>query len=272
MIQGFLAGGGLLKTSSQPGHSLSVSQLHAGFKNFSAGGGLLKTSTHTGHSTDVSQSQEGNFNENTVAGATYMDPSAGGGLLRPQINPGHLSPALNKAGECSVGVLFVHRDQVDYSSPQVAMTDPLETLSLTPEILPDMQINDDYSPIEDWTTNLSRNTPVQFEESVLSDIKTPTPTNSPFWTEPTPSPTNPLTIVEATYSRTTTPDFQHGPTTYFSKKLRQQIILSRQRRKSRASSQTPQNVVISLKKQRLIATSIQGIAKLDDSNKGRTNF
>ena len=48
--------------------------------------------------------------------------------------------------------------------------------------------------------------PVLLEDSVLSDIKTPTPTNSPFWIEPTPSPTNPLTIVEATYSRPATPD------------------------------------------------------------------
>ena len=110
--------------------------------------------------------------------------------------------------------------------------------------------------------------PVLLEDSVLSDIKTPTPTNSPFWVEPTPSPTNPLTIVEATYSRPATPDSNHGPTTYFSKRLRQQILISRQRRKSRAASESPRNVVFSLKKQRLIATTIEGIAKLDDSNSG----
>ena len=84
-------------------------------------------------------------------------------------------------------------------------------------------------------------------------------------------PINPLNLVEATYSRPTTPGSQHGPTTYFSKKLRQQVRLSRQGRKSKTSFKTPSNVVLSLKKQMLIATTIQGIAKIDDSNDGNTN-
>ena len=149
--------------------------------------------------------------------------------------------------------------------------DPLEYLSNTPEILPEMQVADSYSPIEEWTANLSRNTPICLEDSVLPDTHTPTPTNSPFWVEetttPPTTPLNPLQCVEATYSRTTTPG-SHGPTSYFSKKLRQRILVSRQKRKSRTDTTTPSNVVVSLQKQKLIETAVKGIFKLDDSNKG----
>ena len=144
-----------------------------------------------------------------------------------------------------------------------------EFLSNTPEILPEMQVADSYSPIEEWTANLSRNTPICLEDSVLPDIHTPTPTNSPFWVEeattPPTTPLNPMQCVEAAYSRTTTPG-SHGPTHYFSKKLRQRILVSRQKRKSRSDATTPSNVVVSLQKQKLLETAVTGILRLDDSN------
>ena len=107
------------------------------------------------------------------------------------------------------------------------MTDPLETLSLTPEIIPDIAVNETYSPIEEWTVNLSKETPARLEDSILSDIKTPTPSNSPLWVEEDinpQTPINPLNFVEATYSNPTTPA-SHGLTSYFSKKLRQKVLL-----------------------------------------------
>ena len=128
--------------------------------------------------------------------------------------------------------------------------------------------------IEEWTTNLSRNTPVCLEDSVLPDTNTPTPTNSPFWVEepntPTTTPINPLMCVEATYSRTTTPG-SHGPATYFSKKLRQWILVSRQMRKSKSGSATLSSVVVSLQKQRLVETTVKGILQLNDSSNDSRN-
>ena len=250
-------------------------------KDLSAGGGLFKLNSIQGQLSTTDTATDSHHSRNPVGETDAIDVfSVGGGLLKPRINTGHPSQVQSISGMSSpvvrgsVGVLLVQGNDTLIDSPTPMCEDPLEYLTNTPEILPDIVVADTYSPIEDWTANLSRNTPICLEDSVLPDTNTPTPTNSPFWVEetttPTTTPLNPLLCVEATYSRTTTPG-SHGPTTYFSKKLRQRILVSRQKKKSRSDSATPSNVVVSLQKQKLVETAVRGIFQLDDSNKGSSN-
>ena len=125
-------------------------------------------------------------------------------------------------------------------------TDLLEPATGTPEILPDRAFFETDSPIintvdryvietyspNDWGIELSSTTPLPREDSLLPDVITPT-NDSPFWTKSSPNsaqtPTMPIpsSIVEATYSQRSTPDSRQGSSVYFSKKLRQKILISR---------------------------------------------
>ena len=110
----------------------------------------------------------------------------------------------------------------------------------TPKIVPGREFTETDSPIvntvdrylvetnspRDWGIDLSSTTPMPREESLLSNIPTPTH-DSPIWTNSSPNSTQtttlpiPSSMVEATYSQGSTPDSRHGPSVYFSKKLRQ---------------------------------------------------
>ena len=126
-----------------------------------------------------------------------------------------------------------------------------------------------------WGIELSSTTPQPREDSILSLVETPTPTHSPspFWTNSshptTPQLLEPSSIVEAIYSQGSASSSRHGPTVYFSKKLRQKIMVSRgirrNDRSSSSSNRTPRT--FSPQIQRLVATEIEGIARLNESNR-----
>ena len=161
---------------------------------------------------------------------TFNQQSAG--ETKPQIFPRIIRPDL--VGENPVGVFFVQGEEYALNSPQCRGVDPLEgnTLIGTPQILPDVVIEETYSTIEDRTVNLSKTTPLPKEESLLPDVVTPYH-DSPFRVETdsssrtdyspttysprtelfctdvpmnTSTPTNPPNMVQATYSRSSTPD------------------------------------------------------------------
>ena len=74
----------------------------------------------------------------------------------------------------------------------------------------------------------------------------------------------PYSPISLACSPTTTP---HGPTTYFSKKLRQKVLLSRTKRNSRSSSSKKSaSKTFSSNTQKLIATQVTGISRLDVSS------
>jgi len=187
---------------------------------------------------------------------------------------------------CSVGVLFVNGMDSPFTSPVVVQgTDPLEVLG-TPEIVPDRQYVVTDSPIvntvdryvetnspSDWGVELSSTTPLPREEYLLSTI--PNPTNdSPFWTDSSPSSAQthpvpiPSSMFETMYSQGSTPDSRHGPSVYFSKKLRQRILISRgkKRNSGKSISNNAPSGRFSPQIQRLIAAEVSGITRLDTSN------
>ena len=247
----FSVGGGL-QQSQKTGQPTESSDGNATTAVFPVGGGLQKSQT-TGQPTKAPG----------LPGTPYAHSLGSRQIKNLVSQPCFQSP---------IGVPIVQNESSLANTPHSIAEDPLENLSMTPEVLPDIVFNENYSPIEEWTANLSKETPARNEDSILSDIKTPTPSNSPFWVvedQVTPkTPVNPMDFVEATYSRPSTPAF-HGPTHYFSKRLRQKIFLSRQG-KSKKTSEKPSNVVFSLEKQRLIATTVKGIARMDKSNDSST--
>ena len=247
-----------MKPHFVPGNTASSEK--GASKVISAGGQILKPTLQSGHKAS------------TLADAS-KDPSAGGQVQQPHLIPGTpngqnaVSPLFSRGMNENVGVLFVHGDEIDLTSPSGSL-DPLELSSplvRTPQILPDVIIEESFSPIEDWSINLSKTTPSPREISVLPDIVTPPQSNSPFWISPgnelTKSALQPRPISLAC-SPTTTP---HGPTTYFSKKLRQKVLLSQTKKNSRSSS-SKKSSTISTKTQKFLATQVAGIARLDLSS------
>ena len=174
----------------------------------------------------------------------------------------------------TVDVLFVSGLESPANSPTVPCSDPLSL-----QILPDREDVISDSPIvntidryeailspSDWGVELSTNTPTPREASILPTVPTPPTNNSPFW-ESSPNVTPfPLRVVTASYSQSRTPSSGHGPTSYFSKKLRQRVLLSRGRKKKDESSNTSSR--FSPQIQRLIVAEVSGIARLDSSNCG----
>ena len=136
----------------------------------------------------------------------------------------------------------------------------MQTTLGTPEIETD-------SPSEDWGIELSKTIPLPREESLLPDVPTPVH-DSPFWIDSSPNSTQtptmpvPSSLVESTYSRNSTPDSRHGPSVYFSKKLRQKVLISRGKKRNCGSSfsMKPSNAQFSPQIQRIIAAEVQGVA------------
>ena len=78
------------------------------------------------------------------------------------------------------------------------------------------------------------------------------------------TPNNPTPIAVKPSSRVSTPGTDHGPTFYYSKKLRQQILVPREKKKSGPTSKSRKKTVVatSQPKQQLLAEMLQGIVRL----------
>ena len=124
--------------------------------------------------------------------------------------------------------------------------DPLfQPNSSSEKIIPDTA-TPSYSPIEEWTQNLSKTTPQTTTREILPDYP-PTPENNSPFGEPTPN--------------------NSGNTRYFSKKLHRTVTVSRGKKKSSSaviSKKKSKSTQISGEKQRLI-TSMLGIVPLETS-------
>ena len=111
------------------------------------------------------------------------------------------------------------------------------------KIVPD-SATPSFSPIEEWTQNLSKTTPQTCTREILPDCP-PTPENNSPIGEPTPENPN---------------------TRYFSKKLQRSVTVSREKKRSSSaiSKRKTKSTQISGEKQRLISTML-GIVPLGSS-------